>query len=84
MQSKDIPVGLTPQAIGQVVSIQIFRKTGTDTIAHDSLRKQVGYLEWYTLTNDHCTFQLRGGTPMTVDYTAQYAEVFTLDQLSKP
>lgn len=54
-----VPVGLKPDLIGKLVVIQVFKKEG-DTVFPESLKKHVGVLKSYTLTELGVDFILDG------------------------
>jgi len=80
MSENEQVVGLSPENIGKVVTIQVFKKAeeGEDVILTETLEKHVGRLTGYSyVRRQGHTIMLEGwARPLSVVNKRQYLEVF--------
>lgn len=71
-------VELRPALIGQVVSVQVFDKTGDDTIDTKSIKKYVGTLEAYAFvpSMSHAVIKIRGLSSPHINTETEAFEVY--------
>ena len=73
------PSDFNPMLIGQVVSIQVFRRTGSsETIDTTTLVKYVGTLQTYVSAEKMLKFRLVGETYVELYHSRCYFEVYEL------
>jgi hypothetical protein len=76
MSEHKLPSGLHKNNVGKVVSVQVFRRNGEDTIDTETLEKHVGMLESYSHDRHAIHIKIRGLTLITAARAKHLVEVY--------